>query len=229
MPAIKPIHIICDDGVTRSQLNAVIDGINELLQIAQVTDIIEVKNFGVWRHEKWKKGRDLIPHHSVDWYLENAFTGKQNEQGDYQLHTGAIINSFSAEPLQRVLPHYDVLVTTLDLWTGSRDNSWVLGSAQTFTGTVISTYRWRKFSDADQYRFIRTEAEHEFGHVLGLPDINRKDLEFSIGLHCCNDNCVMRQGLNLQQWITHTLERERYGPLCSQCTDDIRWFFRHRD
>lgn len=223
IPRTKPINIICDSGVNQNQVNAVIDGIKELLQIAEVGKDVKINNFGVWRHKEWKDGEDLIPYHSVDWYAEDAFTGRQNEMGDYQLHSGLVLDSFCDEPWQKSQPHYDVMITSLDLY--AEGCNWVLGSAFPLTGTVLSTYRWRKLSNSDQYNLIRTEATHEMGHVFGLPDRNRKDLENSIGNHCRN-RCVMRQGLKLKQWVDHTHDRISHETLCPQCKEDIYRFFR---
>ena len=212
-----PVHIMHDDGVNENQMNAVKEGVMELLQIARVASAMEVYDFGVWRDPNWKIGGELMPYGSIDWYLRQGRIA-----GRDQLHAADILGAIQREPWQDVTPHYDVMVTSKDLLlTGT---NFVLGAARPGLGTVLSVVRWGSFSAEDQFELIKTETEHEFGHVLRLPNGNRADLNQDLGRHCCN-KCVMQQGMTVpHDWIEITNDRlvSDFGPLCPTCKRDLQ-------
>lgn len=215
-----PVYIIHDDGVNENQMNAVKEGVMELLQIARIESEIEVCDFGVWRDPNWKVKGELLPFGSIDWYLKQGRIAGRN-----QLHAADILGAIQREPWQDAVPHYDVMVTSKDLFlTGT---SFVLGAARPGLGTVLSVVRWESFSAGDQFELIKTETEHEFGHVLGLPNGNRADLNQDLGRHCCN-KCVMQQGMTVpNDWIEITNDRltSDFGPLCPTCKRDLQNHF----
>jgi len=212
-----PTYIIHDDGVNENQMNAIEEGVMELLQIAGVASEIEVCNFGAWRDPNWKIGGELMPFGSIDWYLRQGRIA-----GRDQLHAADILGAIQREPWQDAVPHYDVMVTSKDIFlTGT---SFVLGAARPGLGTVLSVFRWKSFSAEEQFELIKTETEHEFGHVLGLPNRNRMDLNQDLGSHCCNE-CVMQQGMMVpNDWIEITNNRlnSSFGPLCPTCKRDLQ-------
>lgn len=86
------------------------------------------------------------------------------------------------------------------------------------------------FNDLDsnqKYEVIKTETMHEIGHVLGIPNKNRKiNVENNLGWHCTN-KCVIRQGLLVpDDWIEMTDERIKSGKtLCDECINDLKTYF----
>jgi len=75
---------------------------------------------------------------------------------------------------------------------------------------------------------IKTEIAHEIGHVFGLPSNRRgeKNIENSLGPHCKNDGCCMKQGLTVPaDWINYTRDRLKNNGdhyYCQDCQTDLR-------
>lgn len=64
---------------------------------------------------------------------------------------------------------------------------------------------------------------HEIGHVLGIPNENKRNNSIkSLGNHCPNV-CVMRQGLRVpEDWMKMTNDRIKGGKsLCNECINDL--------
>jgi len=213
-----PVYIMYYKGANKNRVNAVKAGIMELLQIADATSKVRVHDFGAWKHPNWKTNGQLMPYGSMDWYLEQG-----RVEGRNQLYAGAILGAICREPWQNTTPHYDVVVTSKDMF--ELGTNFVLGTAYPGTGTVLSTARRGKFPADEQFELIKTEVMHEVGHVFNLPNRNRSDIEQKLGGHCLND-CVMRQGMTVpHDWIDITNDRLEFGALCPTCVNDLRNFF----
>ena len=63
---------------------------------------------------------------------------------------------------------------------------------------------------------------HELGHVFGMAaDLHRSNTEENFGNHCTNPGCIMRQGVNIDQWLHNAHMARRYGRIyCPQCMAD---------
>ena len=123
-------------------------------------------------------------------------------------------------------PHYELALLTSDIY-GGEDTNFVIGLAIPTFGTVVSIARLSKLEISLQLECIKTVIFHEMGHVFGLPNSNRKNINESLGAHCTNV-CVMRQGLSVPfDWIKMTQDRIRMrAPYCKECLSDLRFFFR---
>lgn len=226
MRRIKPLYLMHEEGVTTKQINAVLDGIRQMLDMCGMTSQIEIHNFGVWRHGEWRKEGKLIPWKSVDWYIQR---GREESVRRDQLDGNTIIYQLYGEPWQDPSkggqPHYDVVVLKSDMYAD--DTNFVIGVALPEHGTVISIHRFLGLRDqVTQIECIKTETMHEIGHVFGLvPEERTENVEESLGKHCTNI-CVMRQGLRLpNDWIRITHDRLNQQALCRQCQKDLRAFF----
>lgn len=225
MRNLKPVYVMCQEGVATHQLDAVIRGINSLVALAMVGPHIEVINFGVWRHKSWhdEQGK-LIPFHSSDWYVQR---GKEDSKRQGKLNAYTMLTALYIEKWQELKPHYDVFVVRQDMYSGEENNNFVIGLAYPGRCTVVSTYRFRELEATLQAQCVETEVMHELGHVFGLiPDDRIENVTESLGRHCTN-RCVMRQGLRLpDDWVRFTKERLQHGALCNRCQEDLQQYFR---
>jgi predicted Zn-dependent protease len=211
-----------EPGVPPSHSNAVLEGLAEILNLAHVGNDMQVKNFGVWRNHNWLSNNTLLDYQSVDWYIGYALDKSRN-----QLHCGKLMEALVTEPWQEAEPHLDVLVLKSDLYdTGKNAVSWCFGYGIEGYMAISSVNRFQKWLPNDlalQVECFKTIVMHEVGHMLGLPNSNRRDIEDNLGWHCINNNCIMRQGLNIQAWIRITEDRLRSDtPLCPHCQQDLR-------
>jgi len=210
---LKPVYIMHKDASSLDR-KAVSDGIEEMLGYADVS--LEVKDLGEWRHPDWLYDGKLKPFYSVDWYVD---VGKRDRD---KLDAMRMLNALHCEPWRKN-GHYDVKVVDEDMRI--EGTNFVIGVARPMIGTVISTYRFRDLDEPLRYECVKTEAMHEFGHVLWLPYGRNYNVEDSLGLHCTN-TCIMRQGMSVPyDWIRMSDDRIRYGALCKDCEKDLQKYF----
>lgn len=213
-----------ESGVKEFQVVAAIAGIEEMLRLARVKMRINVRNLGAWRAaDGWHIGDYLIPHQSVDWYIEH---GQKASKRKGKLNALAILDAFQTDLFWSARPHYRVLILQSSLY--SPKYGALVGLGRGGMGAVISLG-----SPGDAARdtlgeeYIKTLVMHELGHSFGLlPDDRKKNVKRGLGKHCA-DTCVMRPGsLVTGGWETVTRDRLRGSPLCGQCLRDLRQFFR---
>lgn len=224
MRNIKPLYVMRQFGVTDQQMNAVLEGVCELMNLAGVEQHIEISDFGVWRHNAWQNGHGLRPYHSIDWYVQHA---QETSDRRDKVNANTVITDLWNEPWQKACPHFDLVVLRSDMYSGEANNNFVIGLAIPNFGTVISVQKFLGLRGDAQMQCIKTETMHEMGHVFGLPANGRtRNVHECLGTHCTN-RCVMRQGLRLpDDWVDFTADRMTYGALCSDCINDLRRFFR---
>ena len=218
----KPIYLICEQGVSPDHVLVAIEGINEVLALAGVVDCIQVHNFGIWRNEPWRSGDKLLPHCSVDWYID---VGKEQSTQQNQIWSRAIIHQMAQDPWQKEGQHYDVMVLRSDLYENGCN--FIIGQAMEGVLALISVNRFLSLDNDLQRECIKSVIIHEIGHMFGLPRQNRTDgtITESLGNHCTNI-CIMRQGLAIpKDFIFLTQDRLRNGPFCENCLDELRQFF----
>jgi predicted Zn-dependent protease len=103
------------------------------------------------------------------------------------------------------------------------DEDFVVGIARKAVGTVVSTHRLREISDP--FYVLKTIVMHELCHVFGTPSLTREDVDRAHGAHCTN-RCIMRHPAHSpSDWERFTEDRLLLGPLCINCTDDLRRYF----
>ena len=222
MKNLKPVNVMFETGVSDLLQEAVFEGIDEILVLAGVDKFITVNNHGNWRKSPYKKGEELIPYQSMDWYL---VCGQYCSDRSNQLNAEAIMYAIWQEPWQQVEPHYDVVVLCSDIYADKSTN-YAAGLAQPGLATIISVNRYLGLAGKLQFECIKTEIMHEVGHIFGLvPRDRERDIEENFGPHCTNV-CVMRQGLRVpNDWILITRDRLGFGPFCASCRDNLREYF----
>lgn len=220
--SLKPIHVMCEKGVTDRQVAVVIRAIEIALKVANVS--VPIRNLGRWQTPGfWQNGR-LLPYRSAAWYL---MVGRLASRDRREIEGSAVFDKLCCEPWQEQEPHYDVLLLKSNLYAGN--TNFALGLSQPGLGSIISAYQifnssWR----LDPHDVLGTVALHEIGHVFGAPDENRRTrLDYSLGPHCLN-RCVMRQRLVLDEWQELTRDCFGRGIYCPECAYDIRSHF-HQD
>lgn len=220
---LRPIHVMHDEDVTATEVMAVLDGLTQVMNVAKAPKQIEITNYGVWRTSGWLTSDGyLTKWNSVDWYI--GYVKERSRAG--QLQGDKLIQLLYSEPWQDIKPHYDVLVTSHDLY--AEGCSFCIGLAIQGFGTVISTSRFRTLPPQQAYDCIVTETMHEVGHVFGLvPATRTTNVEMSLGLHCTN-RCTMRQGLQVpHDWQAITADRLAGHEFCDACQHDLRAYFTH--
>jgi predicted Zn-dependent protease len=224
MAKIRPIYLMHQEGLLPNEKRAVVDGVRDLVSLAGIQGM-ELVDLGVWRQKDFLNPNGTLKEYSsADWYIEMGRKYGRRKQ----LNGGSMLNCLAFEPWrdpkQGGKEHYDVLIVNEDMF--DRGTNFVIGLASSGIGTVISTYQFRELKERLKSECIKTEAMHEFGHVLSLPDETRgKNLVKSLGDHCSN-RCIMRQGLVLpKDWINITEDRLKYGPLCPDCREDLDRYF----
>ena len=220
---IKPVYVMFEHGVSLIQKAITIEALNEILKIGNSKNKIPVKDFGHWRNDGWKNGSTLVPYQSVDWYCDHAFNASRN-----QLDADKISTALAVEPWQKLELHHDILVTKRDLFF--KGTNWVLGGAMHHLASISSVFRVEHWITNDTYlqnECFRSILLHEFGHMFGLiSNPTRRDVEQSLGTHCINKGCIMRQGLSIDVWIKHTRERLKLkSPFCPNCVHDLQSSF----
>lgn len=228
MATRKPVYLIHQEGVDQRGVRAVQEGVQEVLTIAGVSDAVDVRNFGVWRHHSYCEGGELKKYHSVDWYVAEGRRMGRERFGGIQLNISTMLWHLLQEPWRQPphADHYDVTVVHDDLWAGGPSNNFVLGAALG-DALVLSTRRLETIADpVTRIECMRTLTMHELGHVFGLiPGGRTVNVEESLGKHCTN-RCIMRQGLRVpDDWIAYTRDRLRYGPFCKVCEWDLQRHF----
>lgn len=218
--SVRPLYIMRDEGVTETETKAVMYGINAVLRAAG-NPMVPVYDLGVWRSSDWLySDNTLAQWHSVDWYITDTL--RRSRKG--QLHGGEVLRLLYEEPWQEFRPHYDVLVTSHDIYDDGCN--FCIGLAIHRFGTVISTARWRPLVPQVGMACLVTATMHEIGHVFDLVPATRKtNVEYSLGLHCTN-RCLMRQGLSVpNDWLAITADRLRGYEFCGTCRRDLRRYF----
>ncbi|MBW2965326.1 hypothetical protein KY363_07755 [Candidatus Woesearchaeota archaeon] len=230
MNKIRPIFVMHQQGITDRENRAAIAGARELLSIAGLENIIEIRDLGVWRNNCYRNDDgSLKEYQSVDWYIQQARFGnrpKWIERLRPDQHDGdKMLDKLASEPWKRMEDHYDLVVCKEDLNTTSYPLNFIVGIARKDADAVISVNRFRGLDTEAVFEAVKTEAMHELGHVFGLPGSGRKRYDNLGGGHCTN-RCVMRQGNHVpDDWLQMSVDRALYGALCSQCQDDLRKYF----
>ena len=216
---IKPVYIMHQDGILDREKQAVIDGIKELLKIAKVD--LTISDLAVWKERNYKNpDGSLKPYCSIDWYMEE---GKKASKKPSRLNAEGILPHLRKWSKEKGC--YTVFILQEDIYEPRAE--FVIGYSN-YPTAIISVFRFRKLEENQKYECIKTLAMHEVGHMFGLPSDKRKEnVEENLGGHCTNNKCVMRQGLVVpHDWIKMTHDRIEYGPLCNQCINELRAFFR---
>ena len=206
------IHIMNDFGVTHGGKSMFIDGLLEMISYSNRE--FEIKDLGLWRDPNWQSQSFLAPFNSVDWYVNQSLNQDRN-----QINAQHMLALFASEPWQDNNNHLDLFITKKDLFIDGVN--FCLGLAIPEVGAIVSTNRFDSIQGSLAKECVKTITMHEFGHVLGIvPDYRKIGVNDSLGKHCTN-TCIMRQGLNVSDWVRITNDRLNGNVLCELCQNDL--------
>lgn len=219
---IKPVHFMCTAEALQYH-DVALRGIREVLRFAGRERQIVVRDFGVWQTPRALRGGRLQPFQSIGWYVLRSVRASARVG---QCNATQILRDMREEPWQRDEPHYDVFLSTDDMYDGSDGNNFSIGLTAPGFGSVISAARFTDVVNAAiRTEYVQTAVMHEVGHLFGLVSLRRqRNVVESLGLHCTN-RCIMRQGLSVPDWYQMTLDRLSGRPFCEQCRRELQLFF----
>lgn len=220
-----PIIIISDEKVKTTERKIVSEALEDLGKLTGENP--RIYDLGQWQESDWQNSDGTLnPHKSYDWLMEEEverqsfLTVSRSRVGVDQ-----VLDKLFTDPYQLSLPHYDVVIIGRDLYANFNPLSFVIGEAREDLGTIISLFRFQRIKDENlRNHCLQTEVYHQFGHVLGLPNRKRQEsLESSLGIHCVDSSCSMKQGLAVpDDWIKITFARlEKNQIYCPTCLSDL--------
>lgn len=206
------VHLMNDFGTSTNNKAFFIEAILEMVEFSNRE--FEIQDLGLWRDVNWQSQSYLAPFNSVDWYVTQSFNQARN-----QINAQHMLALFACEPWQDGEKHIDLFLTKKDLFIGGLN--YCLGLAVPELGMTVSYSRFESMQESLGLECLKTLTMHEFGHVLGIvPDYRNIAVEDSLGKHCTN-RCLMRQGMNVQDWVKITQDRLNGYVLCDICRNDL--------
>ncbi len=233
--AVKPIFVMNQEGVSKLEKRAVLDGINELLVLGGVEGLVEVVDRGVWRAPDYiAPDGSLSTAKSIDYFLNRATPDREHYKkhfphiGAEQILSDNIVCLLGLPEFRRDGPRYDVAIVREDVNVTQYGYPYISGQGRAGVGALISTFRVNNagFDEATRYECHKSVAMHELGHMFSLIGPDREERDMKSGGHCLN-TCVMRTGVPnpIEIWIERTEDRLKYGALCGECHDELRQYF----
>lgn len=215
-----PTYVFWDETVGYNQQVEIKETMVELFESIGL-DRALLEFYGNWREEDYKlPNGNLKPHAGIEWQIKSKVDKTKG-----QINADSVVREMSDDPYQITSPHWEVIFTNEDMM--APDTNFVIGCARPDLGTIISLKRLSTINNPNlRKESIKTEIFHEVGHVFNLPDVKRSEnIENSLGPHCTNYGCSMKQGLRVpQDWETFTKERVDAGgkPFCGECTSHLK-------
>lgn len=221
---LKPIYFVVANAVMQDEYRAMREGIDKVLEIAGVSDELEVRDYGYWH----QGDGDF---ESADWYIEKSLSQKDVGFGP-QVSGDQLLNIVAFEPWKKKSPHYDVFGVGNDLGYGQLN--FVVG-LQSGHNALVSPVRFRGLKQDVKRDCVMVETMHEVGHMFHAArgregrDIlgHESDSRTLYGNHCASDGCIMRQGNQVPMaWIVAAQDmNERGSPFCHECVADMKDYF----
>lgn len=216
-----PLLVFWDETVSQPQQKLCIAAIKDLFTYIGIRKSL-IKVYGNWLKLNCQSDEFTKSLSTMSW--QRQF---EEEKNKIQINADNLIEKMLNNEKKPLL-FWTVVFTNRDLFLRGYD--FVIGAARENSGAVISLIR---LNDVQKLKLrrecIKTEIFHELGHLFGVIDEARtKDVEKSIGLHCLNRGCSMKQGPNVPtDWMNTTQERLELGghSYCQVCTKYIRSVF----
>ena len=132
---------------------------------------------------------------NLDWYIQRSYS---RERG--QVRAPFLMNLCKIEPWKKTTPHFDLFVIEEDIC--APNTNFLFGLTKHRIGSVISTYRLKRFYGSEWETAFYYITAHELGHLFGVPSpfnpnfIRENDPRAITPLdygHCDNRYCVMEQ------------------------------------
>ena len=227
MTKIKDIFIFHQKGM--DPLVPYVKGaINDVMNcFAQYKQFFPITNLGNWQSENayayHNGGRVLKAYESIEWYLERAKQRAIQEgrwQTTGQVNVEQMMFDLSNDPYFQQIPQWGIYLTTYDLYGGAATN-FCVGITHPNAFSVLSTRRFLDHNNHLNLNDFLTTVQHEFGHIIRLTEGNHPNVEYALGPHCKNSECIMQQRMSgdFSDVTENRLKRKAAGlpPICPDC------------
>lgn len=225
----KSISVIWTAGVSEQESNCLTETIQQVLRwlfmrrvAALAHPPIRVAAFGNWMIPALVPDR---PYWGAQWYVDSSYDEELK-----RVVAPTFLELVRQEPWQRANPHFDLALLDRDLTdfptplAKLRPQRYSLGASYPGTAAVMSVHRVRRLAeDSVRHLALARLVRHHLGHVLGVPQFERKQHTSRLGLetHCTN-RCAMRHADTLEALARLALEEDEMGwPYCAECTRDL--------
>jgi hypothetical protein len=227
MKKFKPLNLLNNKSFWPEKA-AIVDAIKEILTLGECRRPLPVRDYGEYRDPHWRdEDGALAPYKSVDWYIYDAL-----DEDRLQVDANALLQSLAEEPWRRedmLGDHYDLFVMEEDLFDAAQKNGggdYIVGKALRFQAAVVSTHRIEHIWGMP-YSYLKTEIMRQLCFMFDVPDVTRDDVALRPEAVACTNRCILRTGHDApEDWGLLTEDRIRCGPLCENCVEDLRGFFR---
>lgn len=216
------VDLLVEPGIYAQKINPIIESLSYIAHMAKPFTKMEINNLGYWQDERFQNGTELLPHKSINWFLQEAYKERLTPDS---YNSGSLISEGQVYAFKNNSP-FVVFVVNKDIIHPVR--GWNLGATCKFFCSVINVGRFEGYSEIERSRLIETLSLHELGHLFGLVDEQRSyNVEQKLGLHCTVAGCVMRQGMSIQEWVimSHDLHNHPNSPFCQQCRKELNYNF----
>ena len=200
----KFIWLMHENGVDSHSIRGVRAGMKRFLSIAGVEDRFVPRYLGVYRETPHRLVTgELLPHQSIDWYVQEAATHSYDPHGT--LNADTFLNWFMKE-------HPDdwvIAVVTQDIYyqmPGETPDG-VEGLASHDVGVVLSTAEHGELTRPQRQLVMMLNTIHELGHVAGI-------------MRHCGADCVMKS-----KWHKGLAEAIRHRPFCERHLEQLHRCF----
>jgi predicted Zn-dependent protease len=213
---IKPIVVLPGPGVSMQHTQAAISGIEEMLSYTDTADIENVMpiiNLGV--------RQDIEAYRKISDHIDHALFVSQRPK---RLNAEALMADIYNDS-RKVSPHYLVAIISEDMYSNKNSDDFILALSQHNFATIVSRSRFSGLDDIMMFEMLKYTVMHDLGHVFGLT--LKSGYSYKSSEEYCQDKwCLMRQGMNLDEWRQHAFDRMAALSLCTQCRDALKKFFR---
>jgi predicted Zn-dependent protease len=214
---IKPIVVLPGPGVSTLHIRAVISGIEEMLSYADLAEIESVMPIINLADQT-----DIEAYKTINDHIDHALLMSQRPP---QLVAEALMTDLYNDSLNISPSHYLVAIISEDMYSNTFADEFILAFNKSDFATIVSRYRFADQDEIMMFEMLKFTVMHDLGHIFGLP--SKSGYEYNnTEEHCQNEWCLMRQGMNLDQWRQHAFERMAALSLCPQCKEALKHFVR---
>jgi len=214
---IKPIVVLPGPGVTTRHTQAAIDGIEEMLSYSGIEEIgyqMPIINL--------QERPDINAYKAISDHIDHALSVSQRPP---KLAAETLMSALYRDSLHISPSHYLVGIISEDMYSNKFADEFILAFNQPDFAMIVSRYRFSDLDDILVFEMLKFTVMHDVGHVFGLPAKKGYDYQ-TTEEHCESDWCIMRQGMDLDQWRQHAFDRMAALALCPQCRETLRNYFR---
>jgi len=214
---VKPIVVLPGPGVSTLHVQAAISGIEEMLsyaEIAEIDSVMPIINLA--------ERPELDAYKAIGDHIDHALFVSQRPK---KLAVEALMADLHNDSLNISPPHYLVAIISEDMYSNEFSDDFILAFNQPGFAIIVSRFHFAELDDIMMFEMLKYTVMHDLGHLFGLPAKSGYNY-IRTEEHCQDKWCLMRQGMDLEQWRQHAFDRMAALALCPQCRDTFRNFFR---